>query len=165
VQAAATAANQLPKLLTVLSRSLHDIPPVIVEDALEEAFTKWLIAHQAGKSVSVEGSAGWIYTAAKRLALRERVRQKRFDSLDINDSKESDTMVEITSRIDVGLLLVGLTAKQREVIILTKLLGYDIQQASELMGMSCEAANKNVTRAIQRIRGTLSAEIQTYRDG
>ncbi len=114
------------------------------------------LAKDAGKLAGHPVLSGWLHRTARNLAakvvrtdVRRRVREK--EAVAMNDSSETDTSwEEIAPHLDAALA--DLSEPDRDAVLLRYFEKKPANEMSEILGISAEAAQKRVTRAVEKLR-------------
>ncbi len=101
----------------------------------------------------------WMYAIARYKAIDYLRRNKAFFHIDSFDDKfenlEISSAPDLTSKLDLRALCAGLPAKQRDLLLLVKVEGLSIQEASKRTGFSHSDIKVTVHRAIQSLKKTI----------
>ena len=108
------------------------------EDVMQEAFLK--VWERWDRVREMDDPTGYLYRTALNLN-RKRLRRASVAirrSIGLRPSR--DSLVEIETRDAVVRALGGLTARQRESVVLSDLMGYSSEEAGQLMGIKAATA-------------------------
>ena len=150
--------------------------PDLAKDVSQAVFIA--LANQAGKLAGHAVLAGWLHRATRNIAAqsirtetRRRARERMADL--IHDHSDPDPGWQpIAPQLDAALS--DLAAADRDAILLRYFENQSAHQMAERLGISPEAAQKRVTRAVERLKeklarrgvptaaGSLAAAIAAY---
>jgi RNA polymerase sigma-70 factor, ECF subfamily len=143
-----------PRLRAFFRRRLAALPDE-VEDLVQETLLAVHLqraTHEAGLPVTA-----WMHAIARHklvdLWRRRGRREALHDPLDALEDHEQPAAPEhdATARRDVGVLLEQLPAAQQQAIVLTKLEGLSMVEASERTGVSVAALKVQVHRGLKKL--------------
>ncbi|MCI0747067.1 MAG: sigma-70 family RNA polymerase sigma factor [Verrucomicrobia subdivision 3 bacterium] len=135
--------------------------PNLAEDVTQRVFLA--LAQHAAKLQGRASLTGWLHETARNLAIntvrsekRRRQREQEAAAMNPLDSNDSDTLWEqIAPRLDEALA--QLSAIERDVILWRYFERRTAEQIGGRLGLTAEAAQKRVARALERLRGILAA--------
>lgn len=146
-----------PKILSYLRRFSHD-----AEDLCSEV---WIRIAGSIKGFPGNGSAfqAWIFTIARNLAIDHvRKNKRRGDSVELRDDdwiKSDSTSVEITDLLD------RLPADQAEIIMLRVVVGFNVEEVSQITGKTESNVKVLSHRGLNRLKSELEASGYKARGG
>jgi RNA polymerase sigma factor (sigma-70 family) len=134
--------------------------PALAEEVTQRVFV--LLAQHSLKLERRSSVTGWLHTTARNIAIntirgeeRRRQREREAAAMIELDSNDSETFWrQIEAHLDEALS--GLNQAERDLILLRY---FERRTAGEIgvrLGVSAEAAQKRVTRALDRLRGILA---------
>jgi RNA polymerase sigma factor (sigma-70 family) len=133
----------------------------LAEDVTQAVFTA--LAHNAGKLLHCGVLSGWLYRTARNQAamavrseVRRHTREEEAASMHQNqDPSESKAAWEqLAPRLDDALSQLG--ESDRDALLLRFFERKTAREIGERLGLSEEAAQKRVTRALERLRGFIA---------
>ena len=155
------------ELLTEIGDVIHGYlhkrfgDPGFVEECVQESL---LAVHRARHSFDPRRSfRAWLFAIVRHKAidlLRKRGTRERFEVLDSEALEAGPSHSDLEARISAAQLLNQLDPEQREAIILTKLRGVSLSDASGQLGVSLSAVKSRVSRGIRRLRSLLDEELE-----
>jgi RNA polymerase sigma-70 factor (ECF subfamily) len=133
-----------------------------IEDCVQEAL---IAVHQARHTYdSQRPFRPWLFAIVRHKAIdtlrKQRTREKVVDhhkseqEILFQADDQSSSEVEFLE----GRLLASLSAQHREVLVLTKIIGYSIAETAEKLGISESAVKVRVHRAIRRLQQSLARD-------
>ncbi len=150
--------------------------PDLAKDVSQAVFIA--LAHQAGKLAGHAVLAGWLHRTTRNIAAqtirsetRRRSREQKA-ALMLEPSDPDPNWQPIAPQLDAALS--DLAPSDRDAILLRYFENQSAHQMAERLGISPEAAQKRVTRAVERLKeklahrgvpttaGSLAAAIATY---
>jgi len=133
-----------------------------IEDCVQESL---IAVHQARHTYDPRRHfRPWLFAIVRHKAIdtlrQQRTRQKVVDQYKGEQEILSGTIhqSEAESEVSKGRLLESLSVQHREVLILTKIIGFSIAEASEKLGISQSAVKVRVHRAIRKLEQLMEAE-------
>ena len=141
------------RLRSFFGRRLQSFPDD-VEDLVQETL---LALHlQRGTYDPALPVSAWVYAIARHKLVdlwRRRGRREALnDSLDdLDEAHHPVVLAEQSARRDLGVLLNTLPAAQRQAIVLTKITGLSMAEASQRSGVSITALKVQVHRGLKRL--------------
>lgn len=131
----------------------------LAEDVAQIVFTDL-----AAKSARFSGGnlvAGWLhqhtwFTASKLIRTERRRLQREQQSMDMQDP-QNQTEIDPQVRPILDEALTGLKPEDRDALVLRFFERADFGRVGRLLGVSEDAAQKRVSRALEKLRGVLSA--------
>ena len=141
------------RLRSFFGRRLQSFPDD-VEDLVQETL---LALHlQRGTYDPALPVSAWVYAIARHKLVdlwRRRGRREALnDSLDdLDEAHHPVVPAEQSARRDLGVLLNTLPAAQRQAIVLTKITGLSMAEASQRSGVSITALKVQVHRGLKRL--------------
>ena len=137
-------------------RMLND--PHLAKDVTQGVFIA--LAKDAGKLTDHPVLSGWLHRTARNIAaqtirteVRRRTREK--EAAVMNESQESDApWEEIAPQLDAALA--ELSEPDRDAVLLRYFENKPAQEMATILGISAEAAQKRVSRAVERLRENLA---------
>lgn len=143
----------------------------LVEDVIQDLFVR--LIQSRGNLAMAQSVKFYLFRAFKNIALDKIRLAKRMvagnepasDTFQLDLSPES-TMIDkeeyLLVRNKIENALVQLTLRQREALYLRYIEGFSYSEVSEMMGLTAKATYKLMSRAIEAIRGQLTAGIFIY---
>jgi RNA polymerase sigma factor (sigma-70 family) len=127
--------------------------------AEDVAQTVFLILATRAKTIGAKTIvSGWLFKTADftaRNTLRHEVRRKYYEAKALQESLAKQEGGDMNRSRNESLLddaLVQLTDQERDAVLLRYLQGMSIEETSEALGVSYEAAHKRASRGIERMR-------------
>jgi RNA polymerase sigma factor (sigma-70 family) len=133
-------------------RMLND--PYLAKDVTQGVFIA--LAKDAGKLTDHPVLAGWLHRTARNIAaqtIRTEVRRRRREkeAAAMNEEPETDaSWKEIAPHLDAALT--ELSDADRDAVLLRYFENKPAQEMAAILGISAEAAQKRVSRAVERLR-------------
>jgi RNA polymerase sigma factor (sigma-70 family) len=139
-------------------RILRD--PSLAEEATQRVFLA--LAHHSAKLQERASITGWLHETARNLAINtvrseERRRQREQETAAMNppdNDDAEDLWAQIAPNLDEALA--GLNAIERDVLLWRYFERHTAQEIGGRLGLSPEAAQKRVARALDRLRAILA---------
>lgn len=133
-------------------RMVHD--PHLAEDVTQGVF--FALAKDAGKLNDHPVLVGWLHRTARNIAaqtirteVRRRTREK--EAAAMNDDHETDPpWEEIAPHLDAAIA--ELSELERDAVLLRYFENKPAQEMATILGISAEAAQKRVSRAVEKLR-------------
>jgi RNA polymerase sigma-70 factor (ECF subfamily) len=133
-----------------------------IEDCVQEAL---IAVHQARHTYDPQRPfRPWLFAIVRHKAIdtlrKQRTREKVVDrykseqDILLQAGHQSSSEVELSE----GRLLASLSTQHREVLVLTKVIGYSIAETAEKLGISESAVKVRVHRAIRRLQQSLARD-------
>lgn len=149
------------RLRRFYGRRLQALPDE-VEDLVQETLLALHI--QRGTYDETLPVSSWVFAIARHKLVdlwRRRGRRDNFnDSLDeLTEDQHPFTQEELPSKRDLAVLLEQLPALQRQAILLTKIEGLSMIEASERSGISVAALKVQVHRGLKQLTALVRSEI------
>ena len=127
----------------------------------------WLTA--AAKITSFSGSShdfgGWLFGIARKVTsnTRHRDARRRTDAVaEVPDTVGIDGIDQLVAGQDrVRILLAELSPRERDVLACLEVVGLDVAQTAQALGMSAVAVRVARHRALHRLRGLLTDDVST----
>ena len=130
-----------------------------IEDCVQEAL---IAIHQARHTYDPQRPfRPWLFTIVRHKAIdtlrQQRTREKVVDQY----KREQEIQTQVgkqsisESEIFAGRLLDSLSMQHKEVLVLTKIIGFSIAEAAEKLGISESAVKVRVHRAIRKLQQLL----------
>ena len=124
----------------------------LAEDALSEAYTRAL--GRWGDVAKHPYPAGWVMTTALNYArsegrIRARTSSEALPDIPVSDDPPTDP--ELLRR------LLALPERQREIVALRVILGFDTRQSAHLLGIAEGTVTTHLFRALERLERDVSA--------
>ena len=133
-----------------------------IEDFVQEAL---IAVHQARHTYDPQRPfRPWLFAIVRHKAIdnlrKQRAREKVIDHYKMEQEILSQAGNHSSSEVEPseGRLLASLSTQHREVLILTKIIGYSIAEAAEKLGISESAVKVRVHRAIRRLQQSLARD-------
>jgi RNA polymerase sigma-70 factor (ECF subfamily) len=133
-----------------------------IEDIVQEAL---IAVHQARHTYDPQRPfRPWLFAIVRHKAIdtlrKQRTREKIIDHYKSEQEILSQAGNQSSSEIEFseGRLLASLSTQHREVLVLTKIIGYSIAEAAEKLGISESAVKVRVHRAIRRLQQSLARD-------
>jgi len=133
-----------------------------IEDCVQESL---IAVHQARHTYDPRRHfRPWLFAIVRHKAIdtlrQQRTRQKVVDQYRGEQEVLSRTshQSEAENEVTKGRLLESLSVQHREVLLLTKIIGFSIAEASEKLGISQSAVKVRVHRAIRKLEQLMEAE-------
>jgi len=151
----------LKELVIVIQKFLHSRfgHHHFIEDCVQEAL---IAVHQARHTYDPQRPfRPWLFAIVRHKAIdtlrKQRTREKVIDHYKREQEILSQPGNQSSSEIEFsdGRLLASLSTQHREVLVLTKIIGYSIAEAAEKLGISESAVKVRVHRAIRRLQQSL----------
>lgn len=128
--------------------------PHLAKDVAQGVFVA--LAKDAAKLAAHPVLSGWLHRTTRNIAaqtvrteVRRRNREKQVAAM--NESPESDTVwEEIAPHLDAAL--VDLSEPDRDAVLLRYFENKPAQEMATILGITAEAAQKRVSRAVERLR-------------
>ena len=146
-----------PRLVGALSLAVGDrfLAEELAQEALLRACQRWSYVRD------LQSPGGWCYRVGVNLGrnvVRRRVIERRANAR----VQEVDGHIDpdVADRLAVQEALGGLTAKQRDAVILRYYLGLTAEESGSLLGLSQGAVRGLTHRALAAMSGVLSDELQ-----
>ena len=148
------------RLRKFYSRRLQTLPDE-VEDLVQE--TLLALHTQRGTYDENLPVSSWVFAIARHKLVdlwRRRGRRDNFnDSLeDLTEDQHPTAVEELPSKRDLGILLDQLPAAQKQAILLTKIEGLSMIEASERSGVSVAALKVQVHRGLKLLTELVRSE-------
>ena len=133
-----------------------------IEDCVQEAL---IAIHQARHTYDPHRPfRPWLFTIVRHKAIdtlrQQRTREKVVDQYkreqEIHTQAGNQSISE--SEISEGRLLESLSMQHKEVLVLTKIIGFSIAEAAEKLGISESAVKVRVHRAIRKLQQLLERD-------
>lgn len=129
----------------------------LAEDVAQTVFSD--LARKAASISSGTLVSGWLYQhtwfTASKMIRTERRRQLREQNTSTMQSSTSDETEELQSALDDALT--SLKPEERDVVVLRYFEQVELRRIGELFGISEDAAQKRVARAVEKLRGVFAA--------
>lgn len=133
-----------------------------IDDCVQEAL---IAVHQARHTYDPKRPfRPWLFAIVRHKAIdtlrKQRTREKAVDQY----KSDQEVLVETTNQsspeveFSEGHVLASLSTQHREVLVLTKIIGYSIAEAAEKLGISESAVKVRVHRAIRSVQRSLARE-------
>jgi len=133
-----------------------------IEDWVQEAL---IAVHQARHTYDPQRPfRPWLFAIVRHKAIdnlrKQRTREKVIDHYKSEQEILSEAGNQSSSEIEFseGRLFASLSTQHREVLVLTKIIGYSIAEAAEKLGISESAVKVRVHRAIRRLQQSLARD-------
>ncbi|MDH3430901.1 MAG: sigma-70 family RNA polymerase sigma factor [Gammaproteobacteria bacterium] len=133
-----------------------------IEDCVQEAL---IAVHQARHTYDPQRPfRPWLFAIVRHKAIdnlrKQRTREKVVDHYKMEQEILSQAGHQSSSEMESpeGRLLASLSTQHREVLVLTKIIGYSIAEAAEKLGISESAVKVRVHRAIRRLQQSLARD-------
>lgn len=134
----------------------------LVEDVVQQVFA--LLARKSGTLGRGVVVSGWLYRATCHVASetlrgerRRRERELAAAQLDLVNAGEDETLWQrIRPRLDAAMA--GLSRADQDAIVLRYFENRGLREVGELLGVSEDAAQKRISRALLKLRRTLGCE-------
>ncbi len=129
------------------------------EDIVSQTFLQAL-EHISSFDAKRGSFAGWIYRIARNLTIdtyrKAKPTQDIEDAWDLPDGTDIPTDADTALRVrDVRVHLKGLTAKQRDTVLLRAWDGRSFQEIAEILGTTEAASKMAYKRALEALRSAL----------
>jgi RNA polymerase sigma-70 factor, ECF subfamily len=132
------------------------------EDIVQEALLKAL---QVDPSTTVHNPEAWLFRIAHNTALDHLRREARFapanESEAVDELVDSDTPEERWSAVTSMHLLMNLPAVQRSAVVLMDVLGYSLEEISDILDASVMATKSSLHRGRKRLQELTPENPQT----
>jgi len=133
-----------------------------IEDCVQEAL---IAVHQARHTYDPQRPfRPWLFAIVRHKAIdylrKQRTRERVIDHYKMEQEILSQPGNQSSSEVEPseGRLLASLSTQHREVLVLTKIIGYSIAEAAEKLGISESAVKVRVHRAIRRLQQSLARD-------
>ena len=130
-----------------------------IEDCVQEAL---IAVHQARHTYDPQRTfRAWLFAIVRNKAIdtlrRQRTRENTVDQYRRDHEVLSQTGMQDRSRSELlaGELLGLLPEQHKEILVLTKFIGFSVAETSEQLGISESAVKVRVHRAIRKLRHLL----------
>ena len=156
------------QLLTELTRVIHNFLRSrfgnyhFTEDCVQDTL---IAIHQARHTYDQRRPfRPWLFAIVRNMAIdtlrKQRTRQKVTNQYQGEQEILSQTSEQnvAESEITKGRLLESLSVQHREVLVLTKIIGFSTVEAAEKLGISASLVKVRVHRAIRKLRQMIEAE-------
>ena len=148
------------RLRRFYSRRLQALPDE-VEDLVQE--TLLALHMQRGTYDETLPVSSWVFAIARHKLVDLWRRRGRRDNLndsldDMTEDQHPATQEELPSKRDLGVLLEQLPELQRQAILLTKIEGLSMIEASERSGVSVAALKVQVHRGLKQLAALVRSE-------
>jgi len=121
-------APRLFRALRLVTGSAHE-----AEELMQEAFARmW---ERWDRLSSIEDPPGYLYRTAMNLHRSAYRRAVRSAKRTIRPAPADDPVVAAEARDEFVRWLAGLTPRQRQAVVLTQLVGFDVDRAAETLGV------------------------------
>ena len=125
----------------------------LVQGTFERAFVHWRRVRSADEP------AAYIRTIMVRLAVSEQRRSWRGREQTVADAPEPATSPlseadDVTGRVDLAVLLAGLTVKQRAIVILRYLEDRPVHEVAAMLGVAEGTVKRQTHDALRTLRAT-----------
>ena len=130
-----------------------------IDDCVQEAL---IAVHQARHTYDPKRPfRPWLFAIVRHKAIdtlrKQRTREKVVDHYKSEQEILGQTADPSSSELELeGRLLESLSTQHREVLVLTKIMGYSIAETAEKLGISEGAVKVRVHRAIRRLQQSLA---------
>ena len=130
-----------------------------IDDCVQEAL---IAVHQARHTYDPRRPfRPWLFAIVRHKAIdtlrKQRTREKVVDHYKSEQEILGQTADPSSSELELeGRLLESLSTQHREVLVLTKIMGYSIAETAEKLGISQGAVKVRVHRAIRRLQQSLA---------
>jgi len=168
VSAQAGNESDYRQLLKELAKVIHNFlrgrfgNHHFIEDCVQEAL---IAVHQARHTYDPQRPfRPWLFTIVRHKAIdtlrQQSTREKAVDRYKREQEilSQAGKQVISGSEISEGRLLESLSTQHREVLVLTKIIGFSIAEAAEKLGISESAVKVRVHRAIRKLRQLLERD-------
>lgn len=128
--------------------------PHLAKDVSQGVFVA--LAKDAGKLTDHPVLSGWLHRTARNIAAQAvrtevRRRKRELQSAVMNENSETDaSWQEIAPHLDAALA--DLSEPDRDAVLLRYFQNKPAQEMATILGISAEAAQKRVSRAVERLR-------------
>ncbi|MCE2745788.1 MAG: sigma-70 family RNA polymerase sigma factor [Burkholderiales bacterium] len=148
------------RLRRFYSRRLQTLPDE-VEDLVQE--TLLALHMQRGTYDERLPVSSWVFAIARHKLVDLWRRRGRRDNLnysldDLTEDQHPTTQEELPSKRDLGVLLEQLPESQKQAIVLTKIEGLSLIEASERSGVSVAALKVQVHRGLKQLAALVRSE-------
>ena len=132
-----------------------------IDDCVQEAL---IAVHQARHTYDPQRPfRPWLFAIVRHKAIdtlrKQRTREKVVDHYKSEQEILGQTADPSSSELELeGRLLESLSTQQREVLVLTKIMGYSIAETAEKLCISEGAVKVRVHRAIRRLQQSLACD-------
>lgn len=133
-----------------------------IEDCVQEAL---IAVHQARHTYDAQRPfRPWLFAIVRHKAIdtlrKRRTREKVVDHYKSEQEIlfQADDQTSSDVEFSEGRLLASLSPQHREVLVLTKIMGYSIAETAEKLGISESAVKVRVHRAIRRLQRSLARD-------
>jgi len=133
-----------------------------IEDCVQEAL---IAIHQARHTYDAKRPfRAWLFAIVRNKAIdffrQQRTRAKAYDHYHREHEILSQPVSHNVSQseISAGRLLESLSAQHREVLVLTKVMGFSIAETAEKLGVSESAVKVRVHRAVRKLQQLLEKD-------
>ncbi len=124
------------------------------EDYVQQAFVKLWENHS---KVEVEAAKSWLFTTARRLFLNQIKKNQHHDKF-VNSSDQPNTInnnLDFDRKDQIEKVLTKLNEKQRTIVLLRDLEGYNYNEIGEMMDLSESQVKVYLFRARKKFKEEL----------
>jgi RNA polymerase sigma factor (sigma-70 family) len=126
------------------------------EEIMQDAFLNLLERWERVRSL--EDPVGYLYRTALNLFRKRWRRTSRFVRRSVGMTTRDDEFLQIETRVDVVKAIASLSPRQRIVIVLTDLLGFDSEEVGRLLGIQPGTVRMHASRGRAALADTLGSE-------
>ncbi|MEO6018264.1 MAG: RNA polymerase sigma factor [Polaromonas sp.] len=123
-----------------------------IEDAVQDAML--IIYQRAGKLKFIAALSSWLFKIVSRICVRLKMRAVPAELFDDDNVEHAGTASQDSAhlRLDLVKILAGLEPHQRDVLLLSDVLGYSDEETAMQLHISVQAAKSRLHRARASVR-------------
>jgi RNA polymerase sigma-70 factor (ECF subfamily) len=144
-------SRPLYRRLCLITRNRHDAEE-IMQDAFLRLWERW------DRVGGLENPVGYLYRTAFNLSTKRRRRALLAIRRTLSLSEAGDEAGQTEDRLTVASALAGLTPRQRAAVVLTDLLGYSSEEASDVLGVRASTVRALATQGRAVLKKSLGGE-------
>jgi RNA polymerase sigma-70 factor, ECF subfamily len=144
-------SGPLYRRLCLITRNQHDAEEVM-QDAFLKLWERW------DRVSGMENPVGYLYRTAFNLSTKRRRRALHAIRRTLGLIEAGDEADETEDRLTVASALEGLTPRQRAAVVLTDLLGYSSEEASQALRVRASTVRALATQGRAALKKSLGGE-------